>query len=75
MVSEAENQYLNAIFGILETLTSWEDLEQLEFLISGGDDPMMGLQVILDRKKFTFTDKPSLICDNLQTQTIYSFHR
>lgn len=72
---EPENQYLNAIVGILETLTSWEDLEQLEFLISGGDDPMMGLQVILDRKKFTFTDKPSLICDNLQTQTIYSFHR
>jgi 3,4-dihydroxy 2-butanone 4-phosphate synthase/GTP cyclohydrolase II len=72
---ESENPYLKAIIGILETLISWEDLEQLEFLISGGDDPMMGLQVILDRKKFTFTDKPSLICDNLQTQTIYSFHR
>ncbi len=72
---ESENPYLKAIIGILETLTSWEDLEQLEFLISGGDDPMMGLQVILDRKKFTFTDKPALICDNLQTQTIYSFHR
>jgi 3,4-dihydroxy 2-butanone 4-phosphate synthase/GTP cyclohydrolase II len=72
---QSENQYLKAIAKILETLTNWEDLEQLEFLISGGDDPMMGLQVILDRKKFTFTDKPSLICDNLQTQTIYSFHR
>jgi hypothetical protein len=35
----------------------------------------MGLQVILDRQKFTFTDKPALICNNLQTQTIYSFHR
>jgi 3,4-dihydroxy 2-butanone 4-phosphate synthase/GTP cyclohydrolase II len=72
---EPKNQYLNAIVGILETLTSWEDLDQLEFLISGGDDPMMGLQVILDRQKFTFTDKTALICENLQTQTIYSFHR
>lgn len=72
---ESDNQYLKAISGILETVINWEDLEQLEFLISGGDDPMMGLQVILDRENLAFTDKPSAICRDLRTQTIYSFHR
>jgi len=72
---ESDNQYLKAISAILETVINWEDLEQLEFLISGGDDPMMGLQVILDRENLVFTDKPSAICHHLRTQTIYSFHR
>ena len=72
---ELDNQYLNAISEILDTVSNWEDLNQLEFLISAGDDPMIGLQVILDRENLSFTDKPSAICQSLKTQTIYSFHR
>ncbi len=72
---EGNNPYLTAIAGILDTLLSWDNVQQLEFLISSGDDPMIGLQVTLDRENLSFTDKPSTLCKNLKTQTIYSFQR
>lgn len=67
--------YLQAIGNILDDVVTWDGLQRLEFLISGGDDPMMGLQVKLDRHSFFLSQKPSQLCDRLETQIIYSFVR
>ena len=67
--------YVQAISNILDDIVVWEQIKCLEFLISSGDDPMMGLQVKLDRQTFPITQKPSELCSQLETQTIYSFHR
>jgi 3,4-dihydroxy 2-butanone 4-phosphate synthase / GTP cyclohydrolase II len=67
--------YLQAIAQILDELSQWPQLGRLEFLISSGVDPMVGLQVQLDRQTFPLTERPSSIFGNLAPQTIYSFER
>ncbi len=67
--------YLDAIAQILDTLSEWPHLGRLEFLVSSGIDPLIGLQVQLDRQTFPLTQRPSSVCDHLTTQKIYSFQR
>ncbi|XLQ12063.1 MAG: bifunctional 3,4-dihydroxy-2-butanone-4-phosphate synthase RibB/GTP cyclohydrolase II RibA [cyanobacterium endosymbiont of Epithemia adnata isolate EadnSB Bon19] len=69
----SKHPYLQTIAGILDELYGWKSIQRLEFLISSGDDPMLGLQVQLDRYTFPVTQKPSQYLKNLQMQTIYSF--
>lgn len=71
----ANHPYRLGIINILDHLGGWSDLKRLEFLISPGEDPMLGLQVKLDRKSFVLTEKASNCIDKLETQTIYSFLR
>ncbi|HEY9812135.1 MAG TPA: bifunctional 3,4-dihydroxy-2-butanone-4-phosphate synthase/GTP cyclohydrolase II [Candidatus Sericytochromatia bacterium] len=70
---QAHHPYLEAIAQILDSLVSWDHIKRLEFLVSTGYDPLTGLQVQLDRQSFPLTKLPSSICNNLKTQTIYSF--
>lgn len=65
--------YLEAIAQILDQLTTIPDLQNLEFIISAGSDPLTGLQMKLDRQVFSLNQKPSSIRNHLQTQVIYSF--
>ena len=67
--------YVRAIGQILDDISEWVQLGRLEFLVSPGVDPMIGLQVQLNRQTFPLTVKPSSICDSLTTQKIYSFER
>ncbi|HEY9903153.1 MAG TPA: bifunctional 3,4-dihydroxy-2-butanone-4-phosphate synthase/GTP cyclohydrolase II, partial [Candidatus Sericytochromatia bacterium] len=67
--------YVKAIAKILDSLSEWPQTGRLEFLVSSGVDPMIGLQVQLDRQTYPLTVPPSSICDNLATQKIYSFER
>ena len=67
------NQYTGAIARILDGIVSELTLDKLEFLVSSGADPLIGLQVQLDRHSFPLDQKPSSICDALETQVIYSF--
>ncbi|MEW6490971.1 MAG: bifunctional 3,4-dihydroxy-2-butanone-4-phosphate synthase/GTP cyclohydrolase II [Cyanobacteriota bacterium] len=67
--------YLQAITKILDDLSEWSQVGRVEFLVSSGVDPMIGLQVQLDRQTFPLTVRPSSICNNLTPQTIYSFAR
>lgn len=67
--------YLQAIGRLLDSLSEWPQVGRLEFLMSSGDDPMIGLQVQLDRQSFALTVQPSSVFDNLTTQKIYSFER
>lgn len=71
---KADNIYLLSILNLLDTLvTSWQHIKRLEWLFSSGDDPMLGLQMKLDRKLISSSCLPSSL-DNLETQIIYSFH-
>ncbi|HEY9671838.1 MAG TPA: bifunctional 3,4-dihydroxy-2-butanone-4-phosphate synthase/GTP cyclohydrolase II [Waterburya sp.] len=67
--------YQQAIANILDELSEWPQIGRLEFLVASGDDPMIGLQVQLDRQTYPLSIRPSLICDNITTQKIYSFQR
>jgi 3,4-dihydroxy 2-butanone 4-phosphate synthase / GTP cyclohydrolase II len=67
--------YLMAIAPILETLKTWPDIAQLEFLVSPGTDPLKTLQIQLDRQESAWQNLPYPIIDHLETQKIYSVHR
>lgn len=69
----SEHPYLSAIASILNELASWPQVQRLEFLVSSGPDPLIGLQVQLDRQTFPLSQQPSSLVGSLETQTIYSF--
>ncbi|MFB2879676.1 bifunctional 3,4-dihydroxy-2-butanone-4-phosphate synthase/GTP cyclohydrolase II [Floridanema aerugineum] len=70
---QASHPYVEAIGKILDSIASWSDLERLDFLVSSGGDPLTSLQVNLNRQSFSLSQLPSSICNNLETQKIYSF--
>ena len=70
---DCDHPYMKGITRILDHLQSWSAVQRLEFLLATGEDPMLGLQVKLDRECHPMTQKPSELCGNLQSQTIYSF--
>jgi 3,4-dihydroxy 2-butanone 4-phosphate synthase / GTP cyclohydrolase II len=88
---DCHHPYLTGISQILDYLQSWQAVQRLEFLIATGEDPMLGLQVKLDRECYSLTaegghpqappfqggervtQKPSELCGDLHSQTIYSF--
>lgn len=65
--------WIDAIAQILDALATTPQVRQLEFIVSSGSDPLTGLQVQLDRQTFPLSQKPSTVCQSLETQTIYSF--
>ena len=69
----ANHPYVNAIAQLLDNLVSWPHLQNLEFLVSPGSDPLMSLQVQLDRQTFPLNQLPSSVCRHLETQKIYIF--
>lgn len=73
--SDCNHPYMTGITKILDHLQSWEVIQRLEFLIATGDDPMQGLQIKLDREYYSMNQKPSKLCESLQSQIIYSFER
>ncbi|MEL6353850.1 MAG: bifunctional 3,4-dihydroxy-2-butanone-4-phosphate synthase/GTP cyclohydrolase II [Cyanobacteria bacterium J06627_28] len=80
---DCSHPYVEAIASLLDELIAWQDIEQLEFLVSSGSDPFTQLQVRLDRQSLPWdatadtsrTQRvlPSDICQSLETQRIYSF--
>lgn len=71
----SEHPYLKAIAQILNELAQWPYIQQLEFLISPGSDPLLSLQVQLDRQVMPLNQMPTSVIDQLETQKIYSFSR
>jgi 3,4-dihydroxy 2-butanone 4-phosphate synthase / GTP cyclohydrolase II len=76
----AGHPYVLAIAEILDEIISWASVDQLEFLISSGSDPLTNLQVQLDRQIFPLSKDvssgavtPSQVCKQLETQRIYVF--
>ena len=70
---QPEHPYVKAIGQILDSLATWDSVQQLEFMISPGSDPLLSLQVQLDRQIFQLAVKPSTVLADLQTQRIYVF--
>lgn len=65
--------YHAAIAQILDNVATMPNLKQLEFIVTAGHDPLIGLQVNLDRQPYPLRQSPSSIFPTLTTQTIYSF--
>ena len=70
---QPDHPYRQAIAAILDKLATSPNLKQLEFLVSAGPDPLVGLQVQLARHYFPLHQPPSSVFSTLTTQTIYSF--
>jgi len=77
---QADHPFVEAVAHILDDLAHWHDLQQLEFLISSGSDPMTNLQIQLRRQVFSLNPSaqkdailPSSLRDSLETQRIYVF--
>lgn len=79
-----EHPYVQAVAAILDHVVTWPMVEQLEFMVSPGHDPMANLQVKLDRQIFGLPQrdqavntivKPSDLSPQLQTQRVYVFSR
>lgn len=75
--TNADHPYLQAIAKILQQLAEWENLTELEFMVAtGGDDPMAGLQIKLDREFLPWEKLPQFIHQGtLKHQDIYHFQR
>jgi 3,4-dihydroxy 2-butanone 4-phosphate synthase/GTP cyclohydrolase II len=72
---EPGHPYLEAIAQILDQIAKWDSLKRLEFLVSEGSDPMAHLQMKLDRQSYNLgSDRPSIICQDVESQWIYSFY-
>jgi 3,4-dihydroxy 2-butanone 4-phosphate synthase/GTP cyclohydrolase II len=65
--------YVNAIMAILKKITNWDDLASLQFLIADGEDPMLGLQVRLERENIESDSDINHLKNTLATQTIYVY--
>jgi len=65
--------YVEAIAHILDDVVTLPYIRQLEFLVASGSDPLANLQVQLDRQKLDVNQLPSTVCNQLETQKIYSF--
>jgi 3,4-dihydroxy 2-butanone 4-phosphate synthase / GTP cyclohydrolase II len=64
--------YQCAIAQVLNNLAALPNLKQLEFIVSPGSDPLIGLQVQLDRQTYSLQQLPDM-CDRWQTQTVYNY--
>ncbi|MGB7084443.1 MAG: bifunctional 3,4-dihydroxy-2-butanone-4-phosphate synthase/GTP cyclohydrolase II [Phormidesmis sp.] len=76
---ECDSNYVQAIAALLDELIGWQDIDQLEFLVSSGGDPFTQLKVRLDQQIFPWSPDddnsitPSDLCQQLETQRIYVF--
>lgn len=70
---QPKHLYSRTIAQILDNVAVLPNLKQLEFIVSSGHDPLIGLQVNLDRQHFLLNQHPSDLFPTLTTQTIYSF--
>jgi 3,4-dihydroxy 2-butanone 4-phosphate synthase / GTP cyclohydrolase II len=71
--TQPQHPYVLAIAQILAELKSWPTIARLEFLISSGTDPLVGLQVQLDRQLVLAQELPGELIQRLAPQIIYSY--
>ncbi|WP_069789476.1 bifunctional 3,4-dihydroxy-2-butanone-4-phosphate synthase/GTP cyclohydrolase II [Cyanobacterium sp. IPPAS B-1200] len=67
--------YLKSILSIIETLSKGKDLVKMQFLIAEGEDPMLGLQVRLEREQISPETSITKLAPTLQPQTIYQWNK
>lgn len=65
--------YLNGILEIIDKILTWENIDSVQFLLADGDDPMLGLQVRLQRENISNYSSIQELTTKLETQTIYVY--
>ncbi|MBD2393098.1 bifunctional 3,4-dihydroxy-2-butanone-4-phosphate synthase RibB/GTP cyclohydrolase II RibA [Cyanobacterium aponinum FACHB-4101] len=65
--------YLNGILEIIDKILTWENIDSVQFLLADGDDPMLGLQVRLQRENISNYSSIQELTPKLETQTIYVY--
>ncbi|WP_330205196.1 bifunctional 3,4-dihydroxy-2-butanone-4-phosphate synthase/GTP cyclohydrolase II [Cyanobacterium sp. Dongsha4] len=65
--------YLNGILEIIDKILTWENIDSVQFLLADGDDPMLGLQVRLQRENISNYSSIQELTTKLETQTIYIY--
>jgi 3,4-dihydroxy 2-butanone 4-phosphate synthase / GTP cyclohydrolase II len=72
--SDAQHPYLKSLQAILQEISTWPQVESIEFLLANGTDPLVGLQVQLDRQQHSINKLAKVWQENLTTQIIYAFN-
>ncbi len=65
--------YVRAICQILDEIAVLPQVTRLEFMVANGPDPLIGLQMQLDRQTYSKSQLPSTLSSKLELQMIYSF--
>lgn len=68
---QPEHPHCRALIQLLQHLSTWVELQTLEFLLSDGSDSFTGLQGQLQRQSLTLADLVASTDDRLKTQRIY----
>ncbi len=71
--TDSQHPYLKSLQAILQEISTWPQVESLEFLLANGTDPLVGLQVQLDRQQHSIDKLSKVWQENLTTQIIYAF--
>lgn len=71
--ADRQHPYFLAIQNILQEVAQWPAIASLEFLLTNGGDPLVGLQMQLDRHKAPLADLYRVLQEPLQTQMLYHF--
>ncbi len=67
--------HTEAIGQLVKQLALWVTIDQLTFLLSDGTDPLIGLQIQLDRRNLTMDELKGTLAGPLETQIVYAFER
>ncbi len=70
---QADHPYRQGIQTMLQQVNTWAGVSHLEILISAGSDPLIGLQIQLQRETQLRTNLLATLAGELQTQKIYRF--
>ncbi len=71
--TDSQHPYIKSLQAILQEISTWPQVESLEFLLANGTDPLVGLQVQLDRQQHSINQLSKVWQENLTTQIIYAF--
>ncbi len=59
---------------LLQDLSTWSEIKQLELLVSDGTDSFVGLQMKLDRRAYPLSQLVDGSLEPWETQLVYRFH-
>jgi 3,4-dihydroxy 2-butanone 4-phosphate synthase / GTP cyclohydrolase II len=71
--NEPENGYTESIANLVAQLAKWVTIEKMSFFLSDGSDPLVGLQVQIDRRSVAMSEVRSTLEGELETQLVYAF--
>jgi 3,4-dihydroxy 2-butanone 4-phosphate synthase / GTP cyclohydrolase II len=71
--TDHQHPYVKSLQAILQEISTWPQVASLEFLLANGTDPLVGLQIQLDRQQHSIDNLINIWQKKLTTQTIYAF--